>query len=95
MDENDLVVVRRQDDLLTDYATDGIYTNDGFLSTSISGEVEEYGDYKNHIRIPRGEKILYIECVTVESGEFEVLLPPGTKLHQLKKRSDKLQEWTM
>lgn len=93
--ENDLVIVRRQKDSLTNYMENGIYNNDAFLSTSISKEITEYGEYVNYIRIPKGEKILYIESVTSISGEYEIILQPGTKLKYLRQRSNRLWEWAM
>ena len=93
--ENDLVIVRRQKDSLTNYMKNGIYNNDAFLSTSISKEITEYGEYVNYIRIPKGEKILYIESVTSISGEYEIILQPGTKLKYLRQRSNRLYEWAM
>ena len=93
--EDDLVVVRRQKDPMTDYASNGVYINDGFLSTSISGDIPKYGGYKNFIRIPKGEKILYIECVTSAEFEYEVLLPPGVKLSIIEEINPKLIKWSM
>lgn len=45
--EEDLVVVRRQKEHMSNYAEDGIYHSDACLSTSLSENVkpEEYGDY--------------------------------------------------
>lgn len=93
--DHDLVVVRRQKGPMTEYATNGIYINDGFLSTSISGDITKYGDYKNYIRIPKGEKILYIECVTSAEFEYEVLLPPGVRLSMIEEVNTKLIKWSM
>lgn len=93
--EKDLVVVRRQDKSMLIYADDGIYYNDAFMSTSISGEIYKYGDYVNLIRIPKGTKILYIEGVTLEENEYEVLLPPDIELHLVDEISEKLLKWTL
>ena len=48
-----------------------------------------------YIRIPKGEKILYIESVTATEEEFEVLISPGTKINHLKNNSKLYSEWTM
>lgn len=93
--ENDLVVVRKQWKPLTEYADDGVYNNEGYLSTSISKNVEGYGDYIHHIRIPAGEKIIYIEGVTAAQGEFEIIIPPKKRIKFVKQVSPKLQEWTL
>lgn len=93
--ENDLVVVRRQNDLLLDYAENGVYTNDAFLSTSISKNVIEYGEYVNYIRIPKGEKILYIELVSSAKTEYELLLAPGKTFHFVEVVNQKLYKWSM
>ena len=93
--EDDLVVVRRQKDSMLDYSEEDMYPNDGFLSTSISKKMYDYGDYVNYIRIPKGTKILYIEGVTLAEKEFEVLLPPGIELHLVEEVSEKLLKWTL
>lgn len=93
--EEDLVVVRRQDKSMLVYADGNIYHNDTFLSTSISGEIYEYGDYVNYIRIPKGTKILYIEGVTIKEKEYELLLPPDIDLHLVEEVSEKLLKWTL
>ena len=93
--EEDLVVVRRQDKSMLIYADEDIYYNDAFLSTSISGELYDYGDYVSYIRIPKGKKILFIEGVTLEENEFEVLLPPDIELCLVDEVSDKLLKWTL
>ena len=78
-----------------EYSDGDTYYNSGFLSTSISKEIYIYGDYVNYIRIPKGTKILYIEGVTLEENEFEVLLPPDIELHLVDEVSDKLLKWTL
>lgn len=93
--EEDLVVVRRQDKSMLKYVDGDIYHNDAFLSTSISGEIYDYGDYVNYIRIPKGTKILYIEGVTLEEREYELLLPPDIDLHLVEAVSEKLLKWTL
>lgn len=93
--EEDLVVVRRQKTSMFEYSDGDTYYNSGFLSTSISKEIYDYGDYVNYIRIPKGSKILYIEGVTLEENEFEVLLPPNIELHLVDEVSDKLLKWTL
>lgn len=93
--EEDLVVVRRQKSPLTKYAKKGVYYNDAYLSTSISKNITKYGDYVNLIRIPKGEKIIYLEGVTVTGDEFEILLPPGNKIRLLEEVNKKLHIWTM
>lgn len=93
--EDDLVVVRRQNGPMIKYAKNGIYKNDAYLSTSISIKITKYGEDINLIRIPKGERILYIEKVTDTEGEYEVLLPPGIEIHLLDEHSEKLHTWTL
>lgn len=93
--EEDLVVVRRQDSPLTEHANNGVYRNDAFLSTSLSKNLVEYGEYVNYIRIPKGEKILYIECVTATGMEYEVLLHPGAKFRMIDEINPKFVKWSM
>ena len=93
--EDDLVVVRRQNSPMTKYAKNGIYKNDAYLSTSISIKITKYGEDINLIRIPKGERILYIEKITDTEEEYEVLLPPGIEIHLLEEHSKKLHIWTL
>lgn len=93
--EEDIVVVRKQHFSLLNYAKNGIYINNSYLSTSISENIEGYGQHINYIRIPKGLKILYIEWVTATPGEFEVLLPPGTIIEKVDILSDKFITWTV
>lgn len=93
--EEDLVIVRRQKKSMLEYSDGDTYYNAGFLSTSISKELYDYGDYVNYIRIPKGTKILYIEGVTLEEGEYEILLPPDIELQLVNKVSEKLLKWTL
>lgn len=80
--KEDLVVVRRQSSSLLNYANDGVYISDSYLSTSISKCVnpKKYGDYINLIVIPKGTKILYIEGISTAKGEYEILFRIDTKL---------------
>ncbi|MDD6049649.1 MAG: ADP-ribosyltransferase [Methanobrevibacter ruminantium] len=73
----------------------GVYRNDAFLSTSLSKNLVEYGEYVNYIRIPKGEKILYIECVTATGMEYEVLLHPGAKFRMIDEINPKFVKWSM
>jgi hypothetical protein len=93
--EEDIVVVRRQNTPLIEFADEGIYNNVAFLSTSISCEITKYGVEVSFIRIPKGERIVYIEGVTSAEGEFELILPPGIKLHLIEQVSKKLHTWSM
>ena len=93
--ENDLVVVRRQKGPLLNHAKNGVYRNDAFLSTSISENILEYGPYKNFIRIPKGEKIIYIECLTSAEREFEVILAPGVTFKSVESINSKFHKWSM
>lgn len=95
--EEDLVVVRRQKEHMSNYAEDGIYHSDACLSTSLSENVkpEEYGDYVNYIVISKGTKILYIEGVTSTRGEYEVLLDKNMDLQHIKEESEYLTHWKL
>ena len=95
--EEDLVVVRRQKEHMSNYAEDGIYHSDACLSTSLSENVkpEEYGNYVNYIVISKGTKILYIEGVTSTRGEYEVLLDKNMDLQHIKEESEYLTHWKL
>ncbi|MBE6505629.1 MAG: hypothetical protein E7Z73_07825 [Methanobrevibacter millerae] len=95
--EEDLVVVRRQKEPMSNRAEDGIYHSDACLSTSLSENVkpEEYGDYVNYIVISKGTKILYIEGVTYTRWEYEVLLDKNIDLQLIKEESEYLAHWEL
>ena len=93
--EEDLVVVRRQETSMTNYADGDIYHSDSFLATSISGNLYEYGDHINFIVIPKGTKILYLEEITESVDEFELLLDKNIDLRLIKEESDLIKYWVM
>ena len=48
----------------------------GLLSTTIDYNIAiEFGDYINHIILPKGGECLWMESITVFPGEKEILLP--------------------
>ena len=93
----DIVLVRRQSIPLLDFSNFGIYHSDALLSTSISKNVkpEEYGDFLAYIVIPKGTKIFYIEQITSESREFEVLFGINKNLKFLKQESEYISHWVL
>lgn len=95
--KEDLVVVRRQKNLMKSYANGDIYHSDSFLATSISENVnpDEYGKYINYIVIPKGTKILYLERITSTKHEYEVLVDKGVDLKLLKEASDSITHWVL
>ncbi|SFL65786.1 ADP-ribosyltransferase exoenzyme [Methanobrevibacter olleyae] len=95
--DEDLVLVRRQSRPLSDYANEGIYHSDAFLSTSISMNVkpELYGPYINLIVVPKGTKIFYIEKITSTKTEYEVLFNKGSDLKFLNQENKYISSWIL
>lgn len=95
--EEDLVVVRRQGSPMSNYANGDIYHSDSFFSTSISKNVkpDEYGDYLEYIVIPKGTKILYIEGVTSEPLEYEILFNKNVNLKRITRVSEYVTHWIL
>lgn len=94
--KEDIIVCRREK---TEYMGRDERPNDhddkGFASTSIYGYTKEeiYGDYINYILIPEGTEILYVEGLTMEPRDFEVLFPPGIHLNLVEKVGNKKKIW--
>lgn len=93
--EEDLVVVRRQETPMTNYADGDVYHSNSFLATSISGNLYGYGNHINFIVIPKGTKILYLEEITETVDEFELLLDKNIDLRLIKEESDLIKHWVM
>lgn len=93
----DIVLVRRQTIPLLDFSKFGIYHSDALLSMSISKNVkpELYGDYLAYIVIPKDTRIFYIERITSESREFEVLFGINKNLKFLKQESEYISHWVL
>lgn len=69
-----------------------------FLSTTLSAEnAQGFADAKQHairykIQVPKGSKFAYVDDLTQFAGEFEAILPPGTKLKIVGIRSETIRD---
>ena len=82
----DILLVRRESfDAMMQFSNDNVYHSQGMLSTAITHDikVEDYGDFRNFLLIPRGSKILYVEGVTETKYDFEVLFPDGSRFQHI------------
>ncbi len=95
--DEDLVVVRRQKSPLLNHAHYGVYHSDSLLSTTISKNVkpEIYGDYLAYIVIPKGKRIFYIEGITENQGELEILFGVGKNLRFITQKSELISHWEL
>ena len=93
--EEDIIVCRRE---VTRFMGDeGVneYDDKGCTSTSIYEYAKEeiYGDEINYILIPKGTKVLYVEELTREPKDYEIMFPPGIHLDFVEDVGSKKKIW--
>lgn len=93
--EEDIIVCRREVTRFmgVDGATE--YNDKGCTSTSIYEYAKEeiYGDEINYILIPKGTKVLYVEELTMEPEDYEIMLPPGIHMDLVENVGTKKKIW--
>lgn len=82
--ENIIVTRREQTDYMISKTIEGIYVSESLLSTSISRNKTDYGEYIHDILIKKGTKVPYLEDISMTPKDMEVLLPKGSKLKLIK-----------
>ena len=94
--EEDIIVCRREVDRFMGKDGKTVYADNGFTSTSIYEYAKKdiYGDELNYILIPKGTKVMYVEPLTCEPGDFEVLFEPGIELTLVENLRDNKKVWT-
>ncbi len=93
--EEDIIVCRREVDRFMGSEGAIEYGDKGCTSTSIYeyAKKELYGDEINYILISKGTKILYVEELTMEPEDYEVLFPPGIHLDLVENVGSKKKIW--
>lgn len=93
--EEDIIVCRRE--VTRFMGGDGVneYNDKGCTSTSIYEYAKEeiYGDEINYILIPKGTKVLYVEELTREPEDYEIMFPPGIHLDFVEDVGSKKKIW--
>lgn len=93
--EEDIIVCRREVNRFMGSEGALEYGDKGCTSTSIYEYAKEeiYGDEINYILIPKGTRILYVEELTMEPEDYEVLFPPGIHLDLVENVGSKKKIW--
>lgn len=93
--QEDIVVVRRENNRYMDENDDGEHTLEGMTSVSIASDInpEEYGQNMNYIILRKGMRISYLEGISSTKEEFEILLPHGSKLEHIRDLGDTVKVW--
>lgn len=95
--DEDIIVCRREVDRFMGRDGQTKYEDKGFTSTSIYeyAKKEIYGEELNYILIPKGTKILYVEPLTCEPGDYEVLFEPGIELNLVENLTENKKVWSL
>ena len=93
--QSKLIVCRREVDRFIGRKGKTKHDDKGCTSTSIYEYAKEeiYGDEINYILIPEGTKVLYVEGLTREPRDYEVLFPPGIHLDLVENVGSKKKIW--
>ena len=93
--KEDIIVCRREVDRFIGRKGKTKHDDKGCTSTSIYEYAKEeiYGDEINYILIPEGTKVLYVEGLTREPRDYEVLFPPGIHLDLVENVGSKKKIW--
>ena len=95
--DRDIIVCRREIDRFMGANGKTEYDDLGFTSTSIHEFTKEdtYGKELNYILIPEGTEILYLENLTREPKDYEILFAPGIHLNHVEDLSSRKKVWVL
>ena len=95
--EEPIVLVRRERRRHMTEDDDGTYSDSGIISTAIGKDIKSdvYGEEINYILVSDGTKILYVEGITATNDDFEVMLPPNSRLTHLRDEGDHVKVWKL
>lgn len=92
-----VVLVRRERKRYMNQDKYGYYSDSGIVSTAIGKDIKSdvYGDVVNYILVSEETNILYVEGVTATPKDFEVILPPNSRLTHLRDENDNVKIWKL
>lgn len=92
-----IVLVRRERRRHMTEDEEGNYSDLGIVSTAIGKDIKSdvYGNEINYILVSEQTKILYVEGITATNDDFEVMLPPNSRLSHVRDEGSHVKVWKL